>query len=320
MRRDGLFDLKQKWLPLLFAGAAIFGAGVALAVLWAYRQSPPWVTDSVVDFLTPASPDPPPRGTLISATAAAFIVVGGGLLWLAVRRIYSSDVGEIRSFWWKVAVGLLVGRWWLGGPRLVVLAAEACAPPVLQAAKKITADISVIAAPTAPLVTALAHPEDMPTITELISGRDADTIVHRANALRLRGRFLPSTATAQTLDAITRADAILFAPDLTQPDGGIAPGAELAIIIRRSGARKILLSPTTAHHPNSLLQTERMLAVQYGEFDAVLANNNTVAALPDGRYYQQTPRALLRDIADWEQPQQWSVEKLGVFLREAIGG
>ena len=63
MKPDGLIDLKRKWLPFFVLGSAIFGAGLALSLLWLYRQSP--FTDAVVDFLTP-SPTAPPRGTLIS--------------------------------------------------------------------------------------------------------------------------------------------------------------------------------------------------------------------------------------------------------------
>ena len=111
MNRDGLFELKRRWLPLFIVGAALFGAGLALGVLWVYRESPRWVTDSVVTFLSPTSPTAPPRGTLISAAALAFIVVGGGLLVFAVRRISTSEVGEIDSFWWKIAVGMLAGQW-----------------------------------------------------------------------------------------------------------------------------------------------------------------------------------------------------------------
>jgi hypothetical protein len=116
VKRDGLFELKRRWLPLFIIGAALFGAGLALGLLWFYRESPRWVTDSVVDFLTPTSLDAPPRGTLIGAAAILLSLSGGGLLLITIQRIRASEIGAIDSFWWKVAVGLLAGQWWLARP------------------------------------------------------------------------------------------------------------------------------------------------------------------------------------------------------------
>jgi len=210
-RRHSLFELKRKWLPLFFLGTAIFGAGIALGVLWFYRESPRWVTDAVVDFLTPGSPEAPPRGTLISATAAAFTLVGGSLLIFAVRRINASEVGEIDSFWWKVAVAALAGQWWLGQPRIVALAAGPDLPLLLRALKTFSNHITVLS--SASPVLALALADDEAAVRKVLGVLTGD-LDELADGLRLRGRFLPPVPTPVTLDAISRADALVCAPSL----------------------------------------------------------------------------------------------------------
>ena len=153
--------------------------------------------------LPPASPDAPPRGTLISA-AAAFILLGGGLLVFASRRINASEVGEIDSFWWEVAVGLLAGQWWLGQPRILVLAGGPAAPILLRALKTFSSQIAVLGKPSSELVLALA--DDEAVVKKVLSALTGD-LGPLADGLRLHGRFHPIDPTPVMLDLITRADA-----------------------------------------------------------------------------------------------------------------
>jgi len=312
----GLFDLKRKWLPIFILGAAFFGAGIALGLLWLYRSSPRWVTDTVVDFLTPASPQAPPRGTLISATAALFTVVGSALLLLSIRRINASEVGNINSFWWKVAVAALAGQWWLGEPHVVVLAAGPQTSLLLRSLKPLTGRITVLGRPTPELVTALA--EDEAAVARVLAALP-QPLNSLSDGLRLRGRFAPPTATPLTREAVARADAVVLAPHLDASDSfGLNVDDELAEAIRRGRGKRVLVGNVSAARPESLAGARDWCAARFGPATA-LANGNVVQPLPVGRFYQPLSEAVLRDLADWTAPEQWDPAKLAVFLREVIG-
>jgi len=313
MKPDGLFELKRKWLPLFILGSAILGAGIALALLWLYRQSP--FTDAVVDFLTPASPEAPPRGTLISLTAALFTVIGGGLLLFAIRRINASEVGEIDSFWWKVAVAALAGQWWLGEPKIAVLAAGPGMPTLLRALKTFSGRITVLARPTPDLVLALAEDEvAMQKVLAVLPG----ALAQLSDGLRLRGRFLPPDSSPLTLDAVARAEALIVAPALDEESFGLNAAEAVAGAARKMRGRRILVGSTSAAKPDELARAVNGCASRFGSFNVILANNNSVRPLPPGRFYQKVEGAVERDLADWESPERWEASKLAVFLREAI--
>ncbi len=315
-RRHNLFELKRKWLPLFFLGSAIFGAGIALGVLWFYRESPRWVTDAVVDFLTPGSPEAPPRGTLISATAAAFTLAGGSLLIFAVRRINASEVGEIDSFWWKVAVAALAGQWWLGQPRIVALAAGPDLPLLLRALKTFSNHITVLS--SASPVLALALADDEAAVRKVLGVLTGD-LDELADGLRLRGRFLPPAPTRVTLDAISRADALVCAPSLDS-DGNFDLDAPdpVADAIRQMRGRKVLVGSVAASQADRLKAAVQGCTARFGAMDAILINSNSVQPLPPGRFYQKIENAVERDLVDWAAPEQWDVAKLAVFLREVV--
>ncbi len=314
MKPDGLFELKRKWLPLFILGSAIFGAGVALALLWLYRQSP--FTDAVVDFLTPTSPEAPPRGTLISITAALFTVIGGGLLIFATRRINASEVGEIDSFWWKVAVAALAGQWWLGEPRVAVLAAGPGTPILLRALKTFSGRITVLARPTPDLVLALA--EDEAAVQNVLTALPG-ALDELSDGLRLRGRFLSPDASSLTLDAVARAEALIVAPALDAEESfGLKVDEAVADAARKMRGRRILVGAASAAKPDELAQAVNWCASRYGSFNVILANNNSIRPLPPGRFYQKVEGGVERDLADWESPERWEASKLAVFLREAI--
>ena len=312
MKPDGLIDLKRKWLPFFVLGSAIFGAGIALGLLWIYRQSP--FTDAVVDFLTP-SPAAPPRGTLISITAALFTVVGGVLLIISIRRITASEVGEIDSFWWKVAVAALAGQWWLGEPRLVVLSA-ADTPSLLRALKTFSGRITVLSRPSAESILALA--EDEAAVSGVMGALRGDA-EKWSDGLRLRGRFLPPAPVPKTYDVLARAEAFVCAPNL---DGGPSFGLEVddqvARAIRQMRGRKILIGSVSAARAGALVGAVNWCQARFGAFSVVLANNNSVLPLPPERAYQKIDGAVERDLADWSAPESWDATKLAVFLREVI--
>ncbi len=314
MKPNGLFELKRKWLPLFILGSAIFGAGIALALLWLYRQSP--FTDAVVDFLTPTSPEAPPRGTLISLTAALFTVIGGGLLLFAIRRINASEVGEIDSFWWKVAVAALAGQWWLGEPKIAVLAAGPDTPTLLRALKTFSGRITVLARPTPDLVLALA--EDEIAVQNVLAALPG-ALDKLSDGLRLRGRFLPPDSSPLALDAVARAEALIVAPALDDEESfGLNVDDKVTEAARKMRGRRILVGNTSAAKPDQLKQAVNWAASRFGSFHVILANNNSVRPLPPGRFYQKVEGAVERDLADWESPEQWEAGKLAVFLREAI--
>ena len=314
MKPDGLFELKRKWLPLFVLGAGVFGAGLTLALLWLYRQSP--FTDFVVDVLTPTSPEAPPRGTLISLTAALFTVVGGLLLLRAIRAINASEVGEIDSFWWKVAVGALAGGWWLGQPRVVVIAAAGPGLPILlRALKTFTDRITVFAIPTPELALALA--DDEAAVQKVLTALPAE-IGDLSNGLRLRGRFLSPDPSPMTFSAVASAEALIIVPDLNSESFGLAVGAEVAETMRQMRGRRILVGATSAATPDRLAEATRWCESQFGPIQTILANNNRVQPLPPGRAYQKMDGAVERDLVDWESPEQWESAKLAIFLREAV--
>jgi hypothetical protein len=318
VNRDGLFELKRRWLPLFILGAAIFGAGLALGVLWLYRESPHWVTDSVVSFLTPTSPTAPPRGTLISAAALAFILVGSGLLVFAIRRISTSEIGAIDSFWWKIAVGMLAGQWWLGQPRLLVLAAGSQELNLLRALKTISNQVTVLGTPSRELVLALA--EDESAVEKALDNLNGD-LDQTANGLRLRGRFLNFDSLDLLRDALARADVLLYAPALgPAPDYGLTVPDPAAEVIRSTTLRRVLVGEIAATQPDQLSEAAQWCAAHFGQIDVRLVNNNTIQPLPNGQVYQILTGAQARDINNWEAPGQWEVSKLAIFLREAIGG
>ncbi len=313
MKRESMIDLKRKWLPLFVLGSAIFGAGLALGLLWLYRQSP--FTDAVVDFLTP-SPTAPPRGTLISITAALFTAVGGMLLLISIRRIKASEVGEIDSFWWKVAVAALAGQWWLGEPRLVVLSAASDTPSLLRALKTFSGRITVLSRPSVESVLALA--EDEAAVSSVMGALRGEA-EQWSDGLRLRGRFLPPAPAPKTYDVLARAEAFVCAPNL---DGGSSFGLELddqvARAIRQMRGRKILIGSVSAARGGALAGAVNWCQGRFGAFSVVLANNNSVLPLPPGRVHQKIDGAVERDLADWSAPESWDAAKLAVFLREAI--
>jgi hypothetical protein len=313
LKPDGLFELKRKWLPLFVFGSAMFGAGIALTLLWLYRQSP--FTDAVVDFLTPTSPEAPPRGTLISLTAALFTVIGGGLLLFAIRRINASEVGEIDSFWWKVAVAALAGQWWLGEPRVAVLAAGPGAPTLLRALKTFSGRTVVLARPTPDLALALA--EDEAAMQKMLAALPG-ALAELSDGLRLRGRFLPPGSSPLTLDAVTRAEALIVAPALDDESFGLNVDDKIAEAARKMRGRRILVGAASAAKPDQLRQAVNWAASRFGSFHVILANNNSVKPLPPGRFYQKVEGAVERDLVDWESPERWEAGKLAVFLREAI--
>jgi hypothetical protein len=315
MRPDGLFELKRKWLPLFVLGVALFGAGLTLALLWLYRQSP--FTDFVVDVLTPNSPEAPPRGTLISLTAAIFTAVGGLLLLWTIRGINASEVGEIDSFWWKVAVAALAGNWWLGQPPIVVLAAGPGMPVLLRALKTFTGRITVLARPTPELALALA--DDEPAVQKVLAALSAD-LDHVSDGLRLRGRFLTPDSKPLLLAALAQAEAVIVAPALDEVEEafGLKTDEAIAQAIRRARGRRILVGATTAGGPDRLAVAARWCENQFGPLHTLLVNNNTVQPLPPGRGYQKIAGAVERDLIDWERPEQWEAAKLAIFLREAV--
>lgn len=316
MNRDGLFELKRKWLPLLSLGAALFGAGLALGILWLYRESPRWVTDSVVAFLTPTSPTAPPRGTLISATALAFLLLGGGLLFYASRRITTSEIGSIDSFWWKIAVGMLAGQWWLGQPRLLVLATGPQQPILLQALKTISNQVTVIGSPTRDLVLALA--DDEAAVEQALAQLGPD-LAQTANGLRLRGRFIDGDSLDLLRDAAARADALILSPSLAAAsDYGLSLSTPAAEILKTAHLHRVLLGAIAATQPDQLTQAAQWCASQFGAANISLINNNHAPALPNGQFYQTLENAQARDLNHWESPGQWDAGKLAIFLREAI--
>lgn len=321
MDRDGLFELKRKWLPLFVLGAAVFGAGLALGVLWAYRESPRWFTDAVVELLTPASPGPPPRGTLISAAAAVLAIVGGAAALYAARRINRSEVGEIDSFWWKVAVGALAGQWWLREPRIAVLAAGSHQVGLLRALKTISGRLTVLGQASPELVMALAAPEDETAVRRvltLVNGR-GHSAHELADGLRLRGRFLPLAPTLPALDAIAQADVLVLAPDLDAEENfGLGADDRIAAAVKKMRGRKIVVGSVSAAQHGVLEAAVEWIGRQFGTPHKILVNNNTAQPLPPGRTYQRVRGAVERDILDWAAPEQWDADKLAVFLREAM--
>lgn len=317
MKVDGLFQLKRRWLPLFILGAALLSAGLALGLLWLYRESPRWVTDNVVDLLTPTSPNSPPRGTLISATALTFILLGGCLLAWAVRQINASEVGAIDSFWWKVAVGMLAGQWWLGQPRLVVLAAGPQMSTLLRALKTISNQITVLGSPTPELVLALA--DDEAAVQKVLERLKTD-LDQLSDGLRLRGRFLALEATPLLAEALARADSFVWVPSLdSSPDFGLTVPDSAAQTIRLLKRNRILIGCVTASQPGRLAEAVEWCTTRFGSIDQTLSNGNVVQPLPPGRYYQTLATGLTRDLSSWSAPEQWDAAKLAVFLREALG-
>ncbi len=322
MQRDGLFELKRKWLPLFLFGVAIFGSGIALFALWLYRSSP--YPRIVVDFLTTNDPASLPRGTLISLSAAAFALFGVWILLYSIRKINESEVGEIDSFWWKIAVAALAGGWWLGQPRVAVIGSGTGMPTLLRALKTFCGAITVVGNAAPELVIALADDEEgvryvLHKTSEVLKTSEVSQL---SNGLRLHGRFL-SPDSPMAFEAVTRADAVILCPDLEN----VGQVDNLPYeTVRRAKGKRILIGAVTASAEDSLTQAIESCAAHYGSI-TVLANNNFVAPLPPNRFYQSTENLLglkdlaglfERDLSDWSSPESWDVGKLSVFLREAI--
>ncbi|MBI3763221.1 MAG: hypothetical protein HY260_15350 [Chloroflexi bacterium] len=330
-----LLSLKRRWLPLLIVGIALFGAGLALFALWLYRSSP--LVDFVVGLATTPARGIPPRGTLVSLTAAVFTILGGVALLVAVRRINASEIGEIDSFWWKVAVAALAGRWWLGESRVVVVAGGDACLPLLRGLKSFTGRATVLVPPETPrpmlaeMLVALA--EDEAGVRHLIDalreptlsapfeaggggGFDAPAL---SAALRLRGRVEFASAAPRVADAIARADAIVFGPDAmceALPDGVVEA-------LRRARGKKVGVPPILGDGANA--GGLSALAAKVGALDAALVNSNTVPPLAEGQRYLIAPAAcdgvrtlFARDVIDWSVPARHDPAKLAVFLREVI--
>ena len=251
MQRDGLFELKRKWLPLFLFGVAIFGSGIALFALWLYRSSP--YPRIVVDFLTTNDPASLPRGTLISLSAAAFALFGVWILVFSIRKINESEVGEIDSFWWKIAVAALAGGWWLGQPRVAVIGsgtATVCGvPTLLRALKTFCGTITVVGDIAPELVIALADDEEgVRYVLEISEVLKTSEILRLSNGLRLHGRFL-SPDSPMAFEAVTRADAVVFCPDLDS-----SQRLEIGDYVRRAKGKRILVGAVTASSGDALAQ------------------------------------------------------------------
>ena len=243
MQRDGLFELKRKWLPLFLFGVAIFGSGIALFALWLYRSSP--YPRIVVDFLTTNDPASLPRGTLISLSAAAFALFGVWILVYSIRKINESEVGEIDSFWWKIAVAALAGGWWLGQPRVAVIGsgtATVCGvPTLLRALKTFCGTITVVGDATPELVIALADDEEgVRYVLEISEVLKTSEILRLSNGLRLHGRFL-SPDSPMAFEAVTRADAVILCPDLDSNER-----LEIGDYVRRAKGKRVVVGAVTA--------------------------------------------------------------------------
>jgi hypothetical protein len=318
--RDGLFELKRKWLPLFLFGVAIFGSGIALFALWLYRSSP--YPRIVVDFLTTNDPASLPRGTLISLSAAAFALFGVWILVYSIRKINESEVGEIDSFWWKVAVAALAGSWWLGQPRVAVIGSGTGMPTLLRALKTFCGTITIVGDTAPELIIALADDEEgvryvLHKTSEVLKTSEASQL---SNGLRLHGRFL-SPDSPMAFEAVTRADVVIVCPDLDSNER-----LEIRDYVRHARGKRILVGAVTASTKDALARAIESCAAHCGSITA-LANNNFVAPLSPNRFYQsgENLRGLKdleglfeRDLADWSSPESWDVAKLGVFLREAI--
>ncbi|MBI5052642.1 MAG: hypothetical protein HZB52_05195, partial [Chloroflexi bacterium] len=292
--RDGLFELKRKWLPLFLFGVAIFGSGIALFALWLYRSSP--YPRIVVDFLTTNDPASLPRGTLISLSAAAFALFGAWILVYSIRKINESEVGEIDSFWWKIAVAALAGGWWLGQPRVAVIGSGTGMPTLLRALKTFCGTITVVGNASPELVIALADDEEgvkyvleqTPSVFETLG-----VLAKISDGLRLHGRFL-SPDSPMAFEAVTRADAVILCPDLENVGqvsnlpyvGQVSNLPYVGQVgnlpyetVRRARGKRVLVGAVTASAEESLARAIESCAAQCGSI-TVLANNNFVAPLP----------------------------------------
>ncbi|MBI5081758.1 MAG: hypothetical protein HZB17_10695, partial [Chloroflexi bacterium] len=308
--RDGLFELKRKWLPLFLFGVAIFGSGIALFALWLYRSSP--YPRIVVDFLTTNDPASLPRGTLISLSAAAFALFGAWILVYSIRKINESEVGEIDSFWWKIAVAALAGGWWLGQPRVAVIGSGTGMPTLLRALKTFCGTITVVGDASPELVIALADDEEgvkyvleqTPSVFETLG-----VLAKISDGLRLHGRFL-SPDSPMAFEAVTRADAVILCPDLENVGqvsnlpyvGQVSNLPYVGQVgnlpyetVRRARGKRVLVGAVTASAEESLARAIESCAAQCGSI-TVLANNNFVAPLPPNRFYQSTEN--LRGLKD----------------------
>ena len=310
------------------AGVALSGAGLALFLLWLYRSSP--LVGLVVGLLTRPSGNVPPRGTLVSLTAALFTGIGLAVLFTAVRRINASEIGEIDSFWWKVAVAALAGRWWLGEPRVVVVGSGQAEPslPVLRGLKAFTGRTTLIVPPGTPdeavVECLVALAEDEAGVRRLIEtlqamGQPLD-LRSTSAALRLRGTLELGKPAPRLADAIARADAVVFGPAALDP----AFGPEVAAWLREAHTRKIGLPAIVAAGPQ-LAADLRAISAGAGELDAALVNSNTVPPLADGQHYLTVPepgdgarQIVARDVVDWAVPGRHDPAKLAIFLREVI--
>jgi hypothetical protein len=323
-----LVSLKRRWLPLFAAGAALFGAGLALILLGLYRASP--LVDVVVGVLTTPARGVPPRGTLVGTAAITLTLAGAAALAVAVRRINASEVGSIDSFWWKVAIAALAGRWWLGEPRVVVVGARQVESllPVLRGLKASSGRITLLLPPGTPaagvseVLVALA--EDEAGVRRLVERLGLPESAAQARelsaALRLRGTLEQGEPSPRLAEAIARADALLFGPALL--DAAYPP--QVRAWLRDTAARKIGLPAIIAdgHLPAADLHA---LAAEAGTLDAALVNSNTVPPLEEGQHYLSIPAdgqgarvVVARDIMDWGKPVRHDAAKLAVFLREVI--
>ena len=228
-----------------------------------------------------------------------------------------------------MAVAALAGGWWLGQPRIVVLAAGPGMPTLIRALKTFTDRITVLAVPTPELTLALA--DDEPAVQKVLAVLSAD-LNYLSDGLRLRGRFLAPDTTLLSCAAIAQADALIIAPALDEGTFGLPADAATAEAVNRTRGRRILVGVTTAVQPDRLAQAARWCESRFGSIHILLVNNNFVQPLPSGRVYQKLPEVLAepkaptasrssvleRDLANWEAPERWDEAKLAVFLREAV--
>lgn len=311
-----LLALKRRWVPLFLLGTACFGAGLTLFLLRLYRSSP--LVEVVVGLLTTPARGAPARGTLISAAAAMLTLLGGTLMLASIRRINASEVGEIDSFWWKVAVASLASRWWLGDPHIVLIAGDEPLLDLVRALKSFTGRVTVLLPENSEAASVyLALAEDEAAMADLwpaLAPLERPTGA-LSPVLRLRGRVAVARPAPRTLEALIRADAIVIGAGGDQ----VLEAHGIAAAVRGSRARKVLVPPVAAEAEGAALAEWMQPVVErVGQPDVVLVNNNYA---PEGVRFVRgagEPGEVMRDLLDWANPTRPDPTKLGVFLREVI--
>lgn len=310
-----ILRLKTRWVPLLLIGTVLLAAAGGILLVLAYRwlQGQFGLTDRFFSFWRDL-----PAQSLALNLGIVLGVLGLALTLYALNRIRTSEIGHIRSLWWKLAIALFATRWWFRDPQVVVIGSGEDVGITIRALKGFVSSVTaMVPAPHdgweawQPYFRALAareksledllawevpHADDAVTMSDLIGG-----YLRRVNgslpvalstlsqALAVEGAIVPLLPEAPVPTsariALREADAIFIGSGKLED---VLPTLDsLAEVLHASPAKILLIAPIvmSQREGGATSLGELVEAVHQATggpvLDAVLANTNFAPSLPD---------------------------------------